>query len=114
MSYKPADQVISFVSDYPRLAWIAKGYQFGHMITCDDHTLVAVSHDQEECQENLFSWVRIEKIKPYSDELWAVCQDWLERRDQLAEDWEKLKKQKKVAPVVKKAIPEQPQQIGLF
>lgn len=102
--FEPLQPLISFVSDTPRLAWVARGYQFGHVIYSDDRWQVAVSHDKREAEQNLFSWVSANKVKPFTPELWATCQEWIVRRQQVGIDYERLKRGK-LDPTVKSTAP---------
>lgn len=102
--FEPMQKLISFVSDTPRLAWVARGYQFGHIIQIDGRLLLAVSHRKDEAEENLFSFVPFGKVKPYSDELWTACQEWINRRTQLGIDYEVLKRGRQPKATASKSV----------
>jgi hypothetical protein len=103
--YEPGQTVIDFSKDTPRLCWVARGTKrFGHLISSDNQLKVAISHYQDELEKNLFDYTNVSKIKPYSDELWAACQDWINRRTQLGIDYEILKRGKQPKQAISKSV----------
>lgn len=92
--FEPLQPLIDFSVITPRLAWVARGYQFGHVICIDNRWQVAVSHYKDELEQNLFSWTNINKVKPFTPELWAACQEIIMRRVQVEIDYEMLKRGK--------------------
>ena len=48
--------------------------------------------DPAELLQRQFSTYLIARCQPYSEELWARCQDWIDRRTALNEEFEQLMK----------------------
>ena len=47
--------------------------------------------DSGELLARKFSFYPIVRCQPYSEELWKQCQEWIERRKRLAQDFEILR-----------------------
>lgn len=90
-TYTEFQKVISFTNGKPRIAWVsAKGRRLATVWTFEGSTQVHISHYEDERDAGLGSWVNVRKVQPYTPELWAACERWMQREEQQAEDLRKL------------------------
>ena len=82
------EKLILFDSDAPYIAWVAQVTSV--TFSRDDVQFVCVSRTETHAQAGEHREVRARHIQTYSDALWAKCQDWIERKRVLAEDFQKL------------------------
>ncbi len=95
--YQPGQRVITFFTynfdkPTPRLAWCITGGKCVHW--SETHWSVSVTHQEDEKVLSFGECINASKVKPYTPELWAACQDWIQRRAQLAADLESLTRQR--------------------
>lgn len=90
-TYTEFQKVISFTDEKPRIAWVsAVSYRGRTVMEFEGRTTVHISHYEDERDAGIGSWVSVRKVQPYTPELWAACERWMQRQEQQAEDFRKL------------------------
>jgi hypothetical protein len=87
--FTPLEKLILFDSESPYIAWVANVISVTFMR--DEQQFVCVSRTEAHAQAGEHREVRARHIQTYSDALWAKCQDWIERKRVLAEDFNQLR-----------------------
>lgn len=82
------EELILFDSDAPYVAWVAQVTSV--TFARDDVQFVCVSRTEAIAQTGEHREVREKHIRKFSDDLWADCEAWIERKRVLSEDFEKL------------------------
>ncbi len=89
--YAEFQQVITFIDEKPRIAWVSAMHRRRATVwTFEGRTEVHVSHYEDERDAGIGSWVSVRKVQPYTPELWAACERWMQRREALGDDFRKL------------------------
>lgn len=100
-NYQPGQKIILFDKEIPYLAWVAEGYGYGCVDWTDTHWEILTTPEPDDLKYGRH--VNSSKVKPFTPELWAACQAWIARREQLAVDLVALKRQR--LPQVKTKAP---------
>ena len=86
-SFRPLDKLILFDTDTPRPGWITSGRLLQRtQLISDDHLLLHIAAHEEDARAGRGSWLDARKVRPWSAELWAACEAWIRRREELRED----------------------------
>lgn len=95
---KPGDQVIMFPpSGIPVLAWVCHEVYARSIYPPSDFNKAAevkVTKHEDERDAGKGTFIAATHIQPYSDELWAGCEKWLQNQADLSVDLAQLKKGK--------------------
>lgn len=86
MTYQAGQRVILFRTAGPVLAWVATDRFYPAVQTVDGRLMVSVSTHEEEAASGRGMHVLAKRLHPYTDDLWAACEQWHERKSQLAAD----------------------------
>lgn len=92
--FKPLQKVIRFDRAKPEIAYVIKPVFYGHVVIYDGRTRIRVSNYEKEATLGKGTAVRIERLHPFSDELWAACEQWMQDGGDLKKTFSKLAKGK--------------------
>jgi len=87
-TFKPCDPLISFVSETPRLCWVASKGPQSHSegkVTYEFQglTQVFVSYSEDERDRGIGMWISGRRLQHRTPELVAVCEQWTEEYREL-------------------------------
>jgi len=94
-TYHPLAPMISFVSETPRLCWVASKGPQSHSegkVTYEFQGLVQVfiSYSEEERDKGVGMWISARRLQPYTPERWAACESWIGRWKELQAELRQL------------------------
>lgn len=82
-NYYPFDKLILFDADTPRPGWVTANHRCAQL---DGRPMVHVATHAEDAIAGCGRWLDARKVRPWTTELWAACEAWIRRREELQQD----------------------------
>jgi hypothetical protein len=90
-TYHPLDHLILFDTDTPRPGWVTSGKLLHRIhIVQESNLLLHIAAHEKDAQAGQGYWLDTRKVRPWTAELWAACEAWIRRREQLQKDFPTL------------------------